>query len=116
LQRAILVFVLAIAAFACGCRDGDMKAIESKCDAPLRQRAEDMARADESGPIEVLGRADGPIDEPRRLKLAKAGAEVGTVTGDLFTARIPVRKLGEVARLDFVKSLQLSQEREPLKP
>lgn len=101
---------------ACGCRDADVKAIESKCDAPLRQQAEGMARAGETGPIEILGRADGPIDETRRSKLAAAGAELGQVTDELFTARVSARRLGDVARLEFVKSLQLSQERGLLKP
>ena len=105
-----------VAGMACGCRDADVKAIESKCDAPLRQQAEGMARAGETGPIEVLGRADGPIDEARRRKLTEAGAELGQVTDELFTARIPAPRLGNVARLEFVKSLQLSQERRLLKP
>ena len=101
---------------ACGCRDADVKAIESKCDAPLRLKAEEMARAGDTGPIEVLGRGDGPIDESRRRKLTEAGADLGQVTDELFTARIPAQRLGNVARLDFVKSLQLSQERGLLKP
>ena len=101
---------------ACGCRGADMKAIESKCDASLRQRAEGMARAHDTSPLDVLGKADGPIDDSRRRKLSEAGADLGQVTDELFTARIPAHKLGSVARLGFVKSLQLSQVREPLKP
>jgi hypothetical protein len=114
LQRAIVLFIAAT--LTCGCRGADVKAIESKCDAPLRQRAAEMAQTDPTAAVQVLGRAEGPIDGPRRQKLEEAGAELGQVTDDLFTARIPARKLGSVARLDFVKSLQLSQEREPLKP
>jgi hypothetical protein len=108
--------LLIVAGMACGCRDADVKAIESKCDAPLRQQAEGMARAGETGAIEVLGRADGPIDAARMHRLAEAGADLSQVTDELFTARIPARRLGNVARLEFVKSLQLSQERGLLKP
>jgi len=114
LRRASVLLI--VAGLACGCRDADVKAIESKCDAPLRQEAERMARAGETGPIAVLGRADGPLDEARRQRLGEAGAELGQVTDELFTARIPARRLGDVARIDFVKSLQLSQERGLLKP
>jgi hypothetical protein len=113
--RRTIVFLCALVA-ACGCRGADVKAIESKCDASLRQRAEAMARAGDASPLDVLGGADGPIDDSRRRKLTQAGAELGRVTEELFTARIPARRLGDVARLDFVKSLQLSQEREPMKP
>jgi hypothetical protein len=114
LRRTIVFLCVMIA--TCGCRDADVKAIESKCDASLRQRAEGMARAQDTSPLDVLGKADGPIDDSRRRKLSEAGADLGQVTDELFTARIPAHKLGSVARLGFVKSLQLSQEREPLKP
>ena len=99
-----------------GCRADEAEAVVSKCDAPLRMRAEEMARAGDQGPIEVLGSTHGPIDDARRRKLAEAGAELGQVTEELFTARIPTDRLGRVARLDFVKSLQMSQKREPLTP
>jgi hypothetical protein len=99
-----------------GCRADEGQAIESKCDASLRTRAEEMARAGDKGPLEVLGSATGPIDEAQRRKLTDAGAEIGQVTQQLFTARVPADRLGRVALLDFVKSLQLSQKREPLAP
>ena len=52
-----------------GCRADEGRAIETNCDASLRMRAEEMARAGDPGPLEVLGSANGPIDEPRRRKL-----------------------------------------------
>ena len=108
--------ILALAVFAVlgiGCHDA-RKAIEAKCDAPLRNRAEELAKAQAQGPLEVLGRTEGPIDDKRRSKLVHAGAALGTVTDDLFTARIMVSRLGDVASLEFVKSLQLSQTRESM--
>jgi hypothetical protein len=112
-MRVLLVFVL-ILSFGLGCKDGDKEAIESKCDASLRLRAEELAKSGEDGPLDVLGRADGPIDQDRRDRLGRAGATLTEVTNDLFTARIPVKRLGDVASLDFVRSLALSQTREPL--
>ena len=112
---AAIVLLLAVTP-ALGCRGGEAKAIEAKCDASLRMRAEEMAKAGEEGSLEVLGRASGPVDDLRRRKLTEAGALVGVVNEDMFTARIPVKVLGQVALLSFVKSLQLSQQREPLTP
>ena len=112
-MRTLLLLVIGMV-LSLGCRDGDQEAIEAKCDASLRHRAEELARAGDEGPLEVLGRCAGTIDESRSKKLRSAGAELGQVTEDMFTARIPVPKLGDVASLDFVKSLQLSQTRESL--
>ena len=113
-------FMLAvIAVLGVGCRGAEPNgseraAIEAKCDASLRQQAEQQAKTGDSTPLEVLGRADGPIDEARRGQIEKAGAAVGEVKEDLFTARIPPQNLGQVASLDFIQSLALSQTREPL--
>lgn len=112
--RFSLVLVLAL--LGLGCRSENQAAIESKCDAALRLRAEELARTDTSAWLDVLGRTTGAIDDPRRRQLEKAGARLGQVTEDLFTARIMVKDLGEVAALDFVKSLALSQTRQPLGP
>ena len=111
-MRAFLALAL-VSVVGVGCRDTS-QAIEAKCDAPLRLRAEELAKAGAQGPLDVLGRTEGPIDEARRSKLVSAGADLGTVTEELFTARIRVSRLGDVASLEFVKSLQLSQLREPL--
>src|SRR5262245_44146603 len=114
LRRAVILLIGMM--LASGCRSGAGKAIEAKCDAALRLHAQGLARAGDKGPLEVLGSAKGPIDEPQRRKLTEAGADLGQVTNELFTARIPTDRLGRVAVLDFVKSLQLSQQRDPLKP
>ena len=111
-MRAFLALAL-VSVLGVGCQDAS-KAIEAKCDAPLRLRAEELAKAGAQGPLEVLGRTEGPIDDQRRRKLVAAGADLGTVTDDLFTARIRVSRLGDVVSLEFVKSLQLSQPREPM--
>ena len=115
----VLFICVVIAALGVGCKDSDVDSsqravIEAKCDASLRQQAEDRLRAKDDTPLEVLGRADGPIDDSERARLEGAGATIGEVKEDLFTARIPPRRLGDVASLDFIQSLALSQTREPL--
>lgn len=114
-MRVTLVLIV-LAVLGLGCRAGNREAIESKCDAALRLRAEELARTDVSSPLDVLGRTSGSVDDARRGRLEKAGAALGQVTEDMFTARIAVKRLGDVAALDFVKSLALSQTREPLRP
>jgi hypothetical protein len=114
-MRTALLLIMGVA-IGLGCRDATRAAIETKCDASLRQRAEELSREGRDEPLDVLGRCDGPIDEARRAKLAAAGATLGQVTDELFTAQIPVHRMGDVAVLPFVTSLQLSQTREPLNP
>ena len=111
-MRALLALAV-VSVLGVGCHD-TRQAIEAKCDAPLRLRAEELAKAGAQGPLDVLGRTEGPIDDKRRDKLVAAGATLVTVSGDLFTARITVSRLGDVASLEFVKSLQLSQTRESM--
>ena len=110
----IPLLLLVVAMLGLGCNRDDAKAIEAKCDAALRLRAEELAGSNADAPLEVLGRTEGPVDAARRERLEGAGATLGSVTEDLFTARIPVKRLGDVALLDFVKSLALSQVRGPL--
>lgn len=108
--------VLLSAVLLGGCTDQERKALEAKCDAPLRGRIEAVMQAGHDDVLDLLGKADGPIDEARRQRLVSAGAEVGTVTGDLFTARVHVGAVAHVAALDFITSLQLAQIRDPQQP
>lgn len=111
---AVLLLVVGVA--GSGCKHGEREAYEAKCDASLRLRAESLAHLAPDSLLDVLGKASAAIDDARRQKLEHAGARLGSVTEDMFTARIPVKRVGEVAALDFVTSLALSQTREPLGP
>jgi len=97
-----------------GCRTAEVKAIDKKCDAPLRLAVENAARTGSNDTLWVIGRTKGTIDEARGAQLAKAGARVLTMAGDIFSARIPPASVGPVALLDFVSQLRLSQESKPL--
>jgi hypothetical protein len=107
-------FLMVIAVLGLGCRHQDRAAFERKADAALRLRVEELAHTDPNASVEILGRAAGAIDATRRKRLESAGAGLGQVTEDLFTATVPVKRILEVAALDFVVSLELSQTREPL--
>lgn len=109
-------FLFAALLLAAGCKGEDRAAIEAKCDASLRLRVEELAQAGADSLLDVMGRTSGAIDESRRQKLESSGARIGQATDDLFTARVAVKRIGKVAALDFVRSLALSQTREPLTP
>ena len=107
-------FLLLIAVLGLGCRHEDRAAFERKADAALRLRVEEQARTDPSATVEILGRTSGEIDASRRKALESAGANLGQVTQDLFTAKVAVKRIVGVAALEFVVSLELSQTRDPL--
>ena len=108
--------LLVVFALLVSCKGGSRAALEAKCDASLRLQVEELAGAGADSLLTVLGKTTVPLDEARQKKLESAGAQVQQVTEDLFTARIPVKRMGHVAALDFVKRLALSQAREPLTP
>jgi len=60
--------------------------------------------------IDVLIRTRGGIDGARRAALESQGARIGSVIGDVVTARIPVTALPGIAGLDFVVRIELSRE------
>jgi hypothetical protein len=110
----LLIGLMLVVGTVTGCNKEEAAAIESKCDASLRLKAEEMLKAGDDTPLDVLGKATGTVDDAMRTKLTKAGATLSEVREDLFVARIAPRKLGSVALLDFVKSLELSKTLEPL--
>ena len=109
-------FFVALFLSLAGCRADQQAAIESKCDAALRGCVQELYRAHADSSLDVLGQSTVALDEARQRKLEAAGAQVRQVTGDLFTARVAVKRVGDVASLDFVRTLALSQTRDPLKP
>lgn len=111
-MRRLLLIAAVMLTCAIGCTDAERHAYETKCDAPLRTRVEAMLQAGTTDKVDVLGKLNGPLDAERRRLLEAAGAEIGTVTEALFTARMRPADVAHVAALDFVTSLQLSQVRD----
>ncbi len=109
-----LLLVLLIAAG--GCRAQDYRAVEGKLDAPLRQKLEALHQEDRVDTLAVLGRCSAPVSDEMRAKIVAAGVEVQSVTGDIFAARLASDRIVPLAKLDFVKMLELSQTSQPLSP
>lgn len=59
--------------------------------------------------VDVLIRTRGEFDAARRAALESRGARIGSVSGDVVTARIPVAALPGIAGLDFVVRIELSR-------
>jgi hypothetical protein len=108
--------IVAIASLAMGCKSGDTRVLQAKCDPALRQAISDMARSGQPEVLPVMGNCSSSIDEAMRGRLAKAGAEVQAVTGAIFAARIPGARIAGVARLKFVNRLELSKTSNPSAP
>ena len=113
-MRMLCAILVLATCLLTGCTASEKAAIESKCDASLRARLELLAGSSSNEVLDVLGKAEGPLDDARKSRLVEAGVELRTVTDDLFVGRIPASRVGRVATLDFVKSLQLAQVSEPL--
>ncbi len=109
-----LFAVLLAAALAAGCTNAEKRAFATRCDAPLRDRVETLARAGADDSLDVLGRADGAVDEARRARLAEKGASVRMVKAEFFVLRLRASAVAPVASLDFIRGLQLSQTQNSL--
>ncbi len=72
-----------------------------------------------SPPDSVVGifiRLVRPAGADERAALERAGARIGTVTGDLLTARVALRDVPEVAALQIVRYIELSRRLYPQRP
>ena len=110
-QRACVLLLLIL---IIGCGPNQTLLMETKLDAPLRQRMTTLQEKEFPEKLSILGKCVSTIDGSMRQDLTQAGAEVHTMTNDLFTATIPSDRILEVAALDFVVQLQLSQTSKPL--
>lgn len=110
MKTTLVMLVLTLA----GCGSTRETAMQSKADAALRQAVAEATAAGRPDTLQVMGGCDGQVSDERRKSLAAAGASVQTVTGETFVALVPAGRVGDVAVLDFVRSLELSKERNPL--
>jgi hypothetical protein len=61
-------------------------------------------------PMDVLIRTQGAIDATQRAALEERGARIGSVMGDVLTARIPARAVAAIANLEFVVRIEISRQ------
>ncbi len=79
----------------------------SKIDPALSMRLREPRSAGQD--VDVLIRTRGEIDAAGRAALESRGARIGSVIGDVVTARIPLAALPGIAGLDFVVRIELSR-------
>ncbi len=81
-----------------------------RMDAALRR----LAATDSDTIVGVFIRTARPPTARERRRLERAGARIGTVTGNLLTARIAARRLRDVAALPFVTYMEVARPLRPL--
>ncbi|MBM2846653.1 MAG: hypothetical protein HW407_1965 [Bacteroidetes bacterium] len=111
-MKTIVMIVLTLVLFACG--PDRVLLMETKFDAPLRQKMTALADREDPENLLVLGKCAGKIDGVMRQALVDAGADVRTMQGEIFTASVSSGDIYSVAALEFVSQLQLSQTSKPV--
>ena len=111
-MKTLATIALTLMFFACG--PDKVLLMETKFDAPLRQKMTALAEKESPEDILVLGKCAVKIDGVMRQSLVDAGADVRTMQGEIFTARVSSDDIYSVAALEFVSQLQLSQTSKPL--
>jgi len=63
--------------------------------------------------VAVLLKTKGPLDPVRRAEVEKQGATIGSVLGDIATARIPAGRVEDVSKLEFVIFIEKAKKLQP---
>ena len=108
----VLAYVAVMTCLA-GCGPDRNLIMDTKLDAPLRQKLAALMNSEQSEGLMVIGRCAEMIDGPMRAELIDAGAEILSMDGDLFTARVSSDDVLSVASLEFVTQVELSQTLQP---
>jgi hypothetical protein len=82
--------------------------IQQKIDPALLMTIQESAQPEQ--PLDVLIRTQGTIDATQRAALEERGAKIGSVMGDVLTARVPARAVAGIADLEFVVHIELSKQ------
>lgn len=101
-----------LAFFGCGIDKAFV--MDTKLDAPLRQRLTELHNKEMVEVVDILGKCATAIDRHMRQSLISAGSEVTSTTDNIFTARVSSSDILDVAAVEFVTQLQLSQPAKPL--
>ncbi len=63
--------------------------------------------------IDVIIRTSGQIGPSERAVIEKMGSQISSVLGDIVVARVPVGRIIDIARLDFVIYMEKSKKLYP---
>ncbi len=99
---ALLTFFVAFL----GCGPDRNLIMETKFDASLRQRVASLEEGD-TETLDILGKCSDTIDGMMQQAIIEAGADVETMNGDVFTAKVSSDDVYSVAALEFVTRIQL---------
>lgn len=105
-----LVFAGVVLVFAWGCGPDKAMLLDTKFDAPLREKLSSFGEDAPPEMLSVIGSCTDTIDAVMRQNLIDAGANVQLMQGKTFTAKVSSDDIFSVASLDFVTQLQMSKE------
>ncbi len=102
--------VIALFALLIGCGPDRELLQETKFDATLRQKIATLANKEQSEELVVRGTCTETIGGLMRQALVDAGADVLTMAGETFTARVTSDDVFSLAALEFVSQLRLAEK------
>lgn len=62
--------------------------------------------------IEVIIRTKAKISATERAEIERNGGKIGSVIGDIFTARIPAQAISKIAGLKFILYIEKSKKQQ----
>lgn len=80
---------------------------QSKLDPALSMTIRNSSSAART--VGVLIRTRGEIDARQRAALESRGARIGSVSGDVVTATVPLQAVDRIADLEFVVRIEMSK-------
>ncbi len=63
--------------------------------------------------IDVIIRTRGQMRPSERVEIEKTGGQISSVLGDIAVARVPVGRIADIARLDFVIYMEKAKKMYP---
>jgi hypothetical protein len=109
-----VILTLTAAALISSCGPDRNLLMDTKFDAGLRQKVMQLSADERTEMLDIIGQCCEAVDGSLRQQLLDAGAEVMTMTGEMFTARISSDDLFSLAALECVTQVQLAGQRNPL--
>ncbi len=84
-------------------RSTDTEPVSRKVDPSLLAQINNLPTDQRTGQeIDVIIRTKGQMSAFERAQIEKMGGPVSSVLGDIAVARVPVGRIADIARLDFV--------------
>ncbi len=106
---SLLVFLSLVLA---GCSASET-AMMDKMDTPLRQKLISSGSTDSNELLSVIVRCSHTITEADASLMRQTGVALGSISGDICTARGFPEQIKKLSALDVVRSLELSTPNQP---